>query len=84
METTRIVHRMRNDLYCCYRHFVQGRSRNEQTHCYGHVVKGLILPEAMVAAELKRKVSRQKLLKTIKEEDNNEMQVIGKGIALRQ
>lgn len=57
MEAKQIVHRMRNDLYCCYRHFMQGRSNNEQTHCYGHVVKGVILPEGTVGAELKRRLS---------------------------
>lgn len=57
MLATEVVVPMRKDIYCCYRHFAEGRERNEQTHCYSHVQKGLILPEGTVGIELKRKIS---------------------------
>lgn len=33
-----------NKRYCCYRHFLEGKSAKDATYCYNHVSLGVINP----------------------------------------
>lgn len=33
-----------NKRYCCYRHFILGKTAKDSTHCYNHVSLGVVNP----------------------------------------